>query len=538
MTSRQGENEREVTVIAVVSTAAAALAASALLVRYSYWKRNRSSSATKKPFDELPMPPNPHWLQGHRVFMKGDFRQYFRTLFLDNVDENGRLGLWVFTEPCLLVSHWEDVRTILQHEYKRRRIPAMRKHVTMFLGSRNLGILEGREWKHNRAAILRSFSRAKSEKAAATIVEVADTFVASLQKKIADNQSRNGGTCGMEVKVDELMKMLTFDIFGRVAFSQDLECTKRLTPSPLARAFDFLGEELTRRSKSPFSPSNLYYWIPTANNRRHKRERTVLRTFLHEAISKRISSENQPDDMLSAMLAALKDDADPLMEETLQDNLLTLLFAGYDTTSITLSYAIALVSQHPEVEKEMLLEIESATSQSLSDLDELTYCQAVVFETLRLFPPGVATNRFLDKPVQLKGGFLVHANTFVLIPIWLTQNMERHFPQPQAFRPDRWVRRTKGKEKSRWVDRSDDEEGEVLESGGIPAGNRRAFFAFSGGGRSCAGQNLARQESTIALAKLTQSLRFRLKKGYELKPVRVGIVQYPQDGLPMVVQAR
>jgi len=393
----------------------------------------------------------------------------------------------------------------------------------MFLGSRNIGVLSGREWKLHRSAILRSFSPATVEASRKTIVDVTQKLISSLRKQM--NESPNG----LVRDVEHLMKMITVDVFGRVAFSTDLNCSENLVPSPIAKAFDFLSAELSRRMKNPFQPVDILYWLPTPANHRHKRERSLLLTFLAERIRERkyLSGVDRPADMLSELIATSDGNEDLALDDTLQDILLSLLFAGYDTTSITLTYALHLISQHPEVEENIVKEV--TVAESMDDPTNFAYCEGVLYETLRLYPPAYLTSRSLRKPLQLQGGFVAPVGTNMVVPIWVIQRSEKHFPQAETFRPDRWVKRgSKG-----WEGRE-----ETDDSGSIAAADQNAFFAFSAGARSCPGQKFALQEATLVLANIMQSLRFRSVSGYELTPARSGIVQRPKGGVPMIIETR
>lgn len=200
-----------------------------------------------------------------------------------------------------------------------------------------------------------------------------------------------------------------------------------------------------------------------------------------------------------------------------------------------MSYALCLISQNPDVEETMLKEIKNAANKaknkSPDDPDELKYCEAAIYESLRLYPAAGATQRYLQKPLKLQGGFVAPAHTNVMVSIWSIQHNPKYWPEAEQFRPDRWVKFDENN--NRWVDRE-----ETDESGTIPAANRNAFFAFSAGARSCAGQNLAMQEGTIILANLIQSLKFRPVDGYVLKPSGEGIILAPVDHLPMHVEER
>jgi cytochrome P450 len=177
----------------------------------------------------------------------------------------------------------------------------------------------------------------------------------------------------------------------------------------------------------------------------------------------------------------------------------------------------------------------------LTNPTNLQYVQGVLYETLRLFPPVTAVARFLRKPLQLQGGFVVPANRQVIVPIWLIQRDPKNFPQPLDFRPDRWVRRQEdnttnhkgGQPQQQWVERD-----ELDTNESIAAANRGAFLAFSSGARNCVGQKVAFQEMGLVLAGLMKAFTFRALDGYELIPSRSGIVQRPKGGLPMTIDIR
>jgi cytochrome P450 len=483
-----------------------------------------------KPFKDLPMSPGCHWLLGHIQAMKGDFRKNQRTLFTKDANKHGQIGFWMGPKAALAVHHWEDARTILYSEYHRIRVPLTRKHLAMFLGDRSIGVMKGREWKFHRSFIMRAFSQQAVHNSKAAVEEVAATFVDSMKRQHLHSPSDS-----VVLDVETLTKMVTMDVFGKAAFSTNFGCCDRLEPSEAVAAFDLLGSELSKRIFNPISIPNYFYSFPSDANRNHLRARTCLRGFLKKAISERRDNKNfAKRDLLSLMLQAheeLKSDAkgakdrEEDLEQLLSDTMMTLLFAGYDTTSITLTYAIYLVSQHPEIEKLCLEEVESQP-------EELIFCKGVILETLRMFPPATIVPRTLLKSVKLSGGFVAPEGTQVYIPIWLIQQDETVWPSPEQFRPDRWVRREDKKQP--WVDR---EETDISSSEIAPA-FRKAFFAFSGGARSCPGQRFAVQESVLVLAGVLKELSFETVPGYELNPARSGIVQRPKGGLPMKIQRR
>ena len=215
----------------------------------------------------------------------------------------------------------------------------------------------------------------------------------------------------------------------------------------------------------------------------------------------------------------------------LLENLVTLLFAGYDTTSITLSYLMYCMAQHPEVEERALAEInttvlpgEQPTYDQLTK--ELVYCTAVVEEVLRLYPPAPLTVRHLEKDLTLrrttektwghpdKEPVTLPAGTAVYLPIWWIQRSELNFNDPLKFNPERFM-----PENKKYV-------------------KRGASVAFGSGSRDCVGRRFAMVELLSLFVNVFRKVKFSCVENYILEPHKVGVVQKPKGGLPLVVSMR
>ena len=368
------------------------------------------------------------------------------------------------------------------------------------------------------------------------MVEVTAALVNSLKKQLADKKS-------ITVDVEELIKMITLDTFGLVAFSHPFQNCENLELSPIATAFDFLGKDLSRRfCTGPLSPTNFFYSIPTSANLQHAKANRILKQFVAQEIQYRQSlirkQSKPPNDLVTRCVQAQEEAQGTRLgkectDQVLQDVLMSVLFGGYDTTSVTLSYALYMLGTHPQVCNDCVDEIRRVGAENFEDL---VLTRAVVKEVLRLFPPAFLVPRFLQKGVGLNDGFVLPAHVTVWIPIWAIQRSKDNFEDPEVFRPDRWVRKTSQNDAS-WIERSRDENPEAVASL-IQRGNDGAFLAFSGGARNCAGRNFAWRESVLVLAGLLRELEFKPIKGYKLSPERNGIVQHPEGGVPMEISTR
>lgn len=496
----------------------------ALTGTYFLWRRYRSHLKSKKPFDDLPMVPNSHLLLGHMWLLGRPFQEYFEIL-RDNANENGHTGYWMGSTASIAVTKWEDARKVYLNESYRKNIPVLTHHLSSFIGRYNILNLMGKEWKAHRSAITKAFLPVHNAEYQKIMVQVTQTFVHSIREKLLSSPSKN-----WEMDVEPLMKMVTVDVFGLAALDTDFGCCKNLKSDEFSKSFDFLSSECSRRLKRPLDPFCLFYGLPNESNRQHAKAFQKIRSFCEEKIQQKRATTGS-NDLISRIIEGqleAKERVGGVSNEVVTDVLMSLQFAGYETTSLALVYALYCIDRHPEVEENCFREIESL--DGLTNPDDLIYCTGVVMETLRLYPPAFITARYLQKPLELSGGYVAPKGAVILNPIWALHRNKDTWPQPETFRPDRWVKRGG----DHWVERGNDD----TKDSDIAPANRKAFFGFGAGGRSCPGQAFALQESVLVLAGLLKEFKFRVQPGYKPNPVRDGVVQHPEHGMPMTIELR
>ena len=507
-------------------------------------KKRMQQAAETPPIDGIPLAPNAHCLFGHMGELnKGGFRAGQRRVLVESADDDGVCSFWFLNKAAVSVLLGKDVKAVLNASSYREPIGFLKIHNDVFLGPYALTALMGKEWKYYRMVVHRSFTPAALKGSQKAINAVASTLANSLLRAV--KSSPDGS---YQAAVLPIMKMATIDVFASSALGVDLQCCAKLQPSPIAQAFDFLTDEYTRRLSRPWDPSSRLYWLPTTANRRHSQERNRIRSFIAELIAKKRgeiflakeSSESnvssvQANDLLTSLLKANADKGGEMSDNVLADTLMVLLFGGYDTTSITLAYALYLLATHADVQEQCLSEIQSVLGNGAASLDDpadLPYTRAIILETLRLYPAAPATTRNLEKPLELHGK-VVPGGTMIYIPIWSIQRDPRNYPKPDEFRPDRWVRKTSD---GIWIERFPDENEGPIQA--MPSANRDAFCAFSGGARNCVGRVLAMQEAVTLLAFLVRDLKFECLPDYKLEPRLSSFIQKPADDLPMSILAR
>ena len=243
-------------------------------------------------------------------------------------------------------------------------------------------------------------------------------------------------------------------------------------PGRFARARRVIGE-FARRSDALLLPAFL------RRGRRGPwgrfiRSRDALDALVYEEIGLRRAEgdDDGRDDVLSLLMRARHDDGSPLSDRELRDELVTVVGAGHETTATALAWAVERLVRHPE-----------AMTRLRHDEDG-TYADAVIRETLRSRPVIVDVARKLTAPMPI-GGHELPAGTLVLASITGLHQRADLYPDPQAFRPERFL--------------------------GRPPGTY-TWIPFGGGVRRCLGAAFAQEEMRIVLREIATRA--------DLRPIR------------------
>lgn len=324
--------------------------------------------------------------------------------------------------------------------------------------------------------------------------------------RLAERATRRW-TDGEELDVQAEMSALTLAVVGQTLFGTDVDerrsATVRRALTDTLAMFDRVYSPLFR----------LLVRLPSPTMRRYHRIESDLNRVVAEMIAERRASGGGGDDLLSLLLRASEDGVG-LSDEQVRDEALTLFLAGHETTAIALTWSWWLLSQHPAAEQALHEELDRVLGDrtpSVGDLPSLPYVQAVVSESIRLRPPAWAIGRTAVSETRA-GDYPIPAGSIVVVSPWLMHHDPRWWPEPVAFRPERWL------------------------SDGTPE-RRRAFIPFGGGPRVCIGEPFARLEAALLLA--TIGLRWRLRSRQDRPPeLQAVITLRPRGGLRMVVARR
>jgi cytochrome P450 len=266
------------------------------------------------------------------------------------------------------------------------------------------------------------------------------------------------------------MRGLTLEIVVRTLFGTEPDARLHAVGELLDAAFRAIAE--VWHSLDRFNPESRP--LPA----REKLQEVVaeLDGILMGLIEPRLRGDAGGPDLVSALLRGCpKEDREQAVREV-RNEAMTMLVAGHETTTLALTYTLYLLATNPEIASKVRAELEAAR-----DPVEAPFLEAVVLESLRLYPPVWTIGRevVVDGVV---GGFTLRAGSEVWMPQWVVHRDPRWYPEPDAFRPERWVDGT---------------------TEGLP---RFSFFPFGGGPRVCIGQHFAMLELKVILAELCRRL--------------------------------
>ena len=251
-------------------------------------------------------------------------------------------------------------------------------------------------------------------------------------------------------------------------------------------------------------------WSPWGRMKQRQRKADDL--IYAEIEERRLQPEANRTDILSLMMAARDENGQPMTNEELRDELMTLLFAGHETTATALAWAFYWIHSLPSVRQKLLQELDSlGENPDPMEIFRLPYLSAVCQETLRIYPVAMLTfAREVLTPVELMGHQL-EPGTVVVGSIYLTHRREDLYPEPLQFKPERFLERQF---------------------------SPYEYLPFGGGSRRCIGLALAQLEMKLVLATILRDFDLVLAEKKPVQAKRRGVTLGPAGGVRMTLLGR
>ena len=278
--------------------------------------------------------------------------------------------------------------------------------------------------------------------------------------RTATDQIIDTWRAGQTIPLLDEMRKIALLVFEQMYFSHNLLPELDSIWQPMLDALEYIspGMWVIRPNTVPNPPKSI----------------AVLNNHLLGLIAKRRGSTAPVDDMLTHLVQALDDD------ELVRDQLLTMLIAGHDTSTAQLAWTLHLLGKHPD----WLAQVQHNVRDTLGDspptaknTQGLIPLQQTIKESLRLFPPIHAGNRFAVRDVEIDG-YSISAGTRVMVSIFLAHRHPDYWENPAEFHPQRWQKEFR------------------------PAAF--SYIPFGAGPRNCIGGDFAQHEISVVLSRILQ----------------------------------
>jgi cytochrome P450 len=393
--------------------------------------------------------------------------------------------------PALLIAEPAAIQEVLVERHRDFRKSRAARRVGVVVGD---GILlsEGEVWRGHRRLVQPAFHHDR-------LASYGEVMVGETERMLA------GWSAGETRDIHAEMVALTLAIVARSILDSQLEA------SDVAEV-EQAAADLTDHFESRFNSLRFFVpdLLPTPGNLRMRRAVGRLDRIIYRLIRSRRGSGATGGDVISMLLGA-----GGMTDREVRDELMTLFLAGHETTALALTWALHLLAGRPAADAALAAELSAALGgrlPTIADLPRLPYTEAVILESLRLYPPAYAISREAVRATTIAGRD-VSRGSVAFISVWAVHHDPARFDDPWSFRPERWL----------------DGLAQRLE--------RSAYLPFGEGPRKCVGASFAMQEAVLVLATIAR--RFRLSNASDQAiPLRPAVTLRPAREVPMTIQER
>jgi cytochrome P450 len=497
----------------------------ALLVALQ-WHKSRSSSSSSQSLPPYPPGPKPHWLLGNLKDLPNPSQSTLDAKLLEWTEQYGLFftmtiplmgKVVVISDPALLKRV-----TVTKN---RPKSPTYKVFESV-VGSRSMLVLSGQQWAVHRRGFNPGFTTSFIRETVTVMVDKLRRFV-----KVLDEDVKAGVVTGLHAA----SQTFTSDVIVSLAFGEDWGGTEAHPARVFITEMTCLLEGILLKPLQ-----RILMKVGLGDMRHVKRSAILLDNEMRAILERRLAaksttpattstaaatnnSNTSAKDICSLAIKTLQGERPDgsLTEEdkaSIVDQLKTFYFAGHDTTSILITWAIWLLSQHPEILQKVRDELrehqiwsdadgvdigmDTSSHPSYDDLQKCSYLEAVLKETLRLYPPAGIVSRWGDDPDETYNGYRI-GGAVQMLAIYTMHRNPQLWICPNEFRPDRFL---------------DGSEGSVADK----------FVPFSRGPRDCIGRHFAMLEAKLAVSCLAN--RYDLECVNPNESVAARITYVPRHG--------
>ena len=372
--------------------------------------------------------------------------------------------------------------------------------LNFLVGDNSLLLLDGKAHRNRRRLLMPPFHGESLQKFSHQIVDITNEVCDRLE-------------VGRTFKVRPVMQEITLRVILSAVFGIDSGESDRLRT---------LLAELLEVFNTPLSSSLIFFtflrkdWGKFSPWGRFLKLKAEIRASIYAEIEQRrelLAAGTNQQDILSLLLLAKDEAGEGMTDEEIHDELITLLFAGHETTASALTWLFYWIHYLPEVKDKLCFELNSLPENSdYRTVSNLPYLNAVISETLRIYPIAAGTfARILTQPMSIQG-HTFDEKTWLMISIYSLHHREDLYPDPKQFKPERFLQK---------------------------AYTAYEYIPFGGGNRRCIGSALALLEMKLVTATVLPRFQLELERGQrqsQMLPVRRGLTLAPPASFKMLLK--
>ncbi|MBD9448751.1 cytochrome P450 [Rhizobium sp. RHZ01] len=413
-----------------------------------------------------------------------------------------------FRERTLIVNDPGLIRHVLVDNATNYRMSDIRQLILRPILRDGLLTAEGEVWKRSRKAVSPVFTPRHANGFAGQMLRQSEDYAIKYE---------SAGRDGKVFEIAADMTELTFAMLADTLFSGEIVTSSDSFADDVNALLHRMGRV------DPMDLLRAPSWVPRVTRIGGQKVLDKFRNIVRQTMDARLARmqadrASAPDDFLTLLLDQAATGG--LTNDEIEDNILTFIGAGHETTARALAWTLYCVANTPHIREAMEEEIDRVLAQDVEPvkwLDLMPYTRAAFEEALRLYPPAPSINRAAiaaDRWTDAKGETVeIEAGVTVLIMPWTLHRHELYWDKPRAYIPERFLPENRAKI------------------------GRFQFLPFGAGPRVCIGATFALQEAVIALAVLMHRFRFDMTDKTRPWPVQKLTTQ-PQNGLPMRVTPR
>ena len=359
----------------------------------------------------------------------------------------------------------------------------------------------GDEWKRKRLLVQPYFHKSQ-------IATLSNLMTESIEKMLA--QWETDCDAGKVIDLTDAMMQVTLQIVVKALFSTALSDEDLHT---VGATFPPLLAATNRRAILPFQ------WLsalPLSSNKNYQGYIDKLDKIIFRIIRHRRASDDEPMDLLQMLMEATDGETgQPLTDDELRNEAMTMFIAGHETTANALSWLWSILPRQNVVRTNLEREVDAVLGKrapNASDYPNLSYCLKVFKETMRLYPPVPMLPRHVETDHKL-GEYLIEGGSDLFFSPYLLHRHPDFWSHPELFDPHRFDQESHREQHS------------------------FAYIPFGGGPRICLGNNFALMEAVFITAMVTQKFRLNVVNGAKIEPL-MSLTTRPKYGISVRLERR